>query len=190
MNGKENIINKILADADAKSKSIAEDAVKRAEALTAEAQAFAESERNALEGKIDVMRREKAANRLATAELDARKYVLRKKQDLIDLCYGKAYESLKKLSGKARSAFLENLIKEYAEEEETVIVSKADKELVTQKFLDGIGKKLKLSKDTHNGDGGIILVGEGYEKDLTLKRVVTYMRERTESKVAFALFGE
>ena len=190
MNGKENIINKILADADSKYKSIVEDAVKRAEALIADAESSAEQEKNALDGKIAVMRKEKASNRLATAELDARKYALRKKQDLIDLCYDRAYESLKKLPQKERLGFIENLIDEYAEEGETVMVSKADKELVTQKFLDGFNKKLKLCKDALKEEGGMVLIGEGYEKDLTLKRVVAYMRERTESKVAAVLFGE
>ena len=49
---------------------------------------------------------------------------------------------------------------------------------------------LTLDKNSHDGRGGIILIGKGYEKNLTLETVTGYLREQTESQVATALFGD
>lgn len=190
MNGKENIINKILADADAKCQEIVSSAEKQAAELDCEVKAFVASEESALESKVSALSQERLANRLATAELDARKYVLQQKQKLISACYDKAYQKIVKMNDKDKTAFLTKLIKAYAEKGETVYACKADKDIVTQKFLDGFNKKLTLGKSYIDADGGVVLEGEGYDKDLTLKRVIAYVREKTEAQVAAALFGE
>lgn len=190
MNGKENIINKILADADAKCAQIIDAAKAQALALNSDAKAYAESEKDALQKKVEVVFADKIANMQANAELDARKYVLLKKQKLISACYEKAYAGIVKMNAKQKTAFITILIKEHAENGETVYACKADKDVVTQAFLDGFNKKLTLAKSFLDEDGGIVLEGKGYDKDLTLKRVIAYAREKTEAQVAVALFGE
>ena len=94
------------------------------------------------------------------------------------------------MSNKEKEAFLTRLLKTYAEKGETVSVCKADKDVVTQKFLDGLNMNLVLGKTYIDADGGVVLAGKGYEKDLTIKSVLAYIREKTEGQVANALFGE
>lgn len=190
MNGKENIINKILSDADEKCARIVAKAEQTAAEMKSQAEAEVEAEKRALQVKAENLAAERIRNRVATAELDARKYKLNAKQQIISECYDKALQRLAALPAKEKQAFVLNLLKKYAETGETVIVAKQDKDVITQKLLDEANKKLILSKTYHEGLGGVILEGVGYEKDLTLSRIVNYLREQTEGKVAQALFGE
>ena len=190
MNGKENIINKILSDADEKCARIVAKAEQTATEMKSQAEAEAEVEKRALQVKAENLAAERIRNRVATAELDARKYKLKAKQQIISECYEHALQRLAALPAKEKQAFVLNLLQKYAETGETVIVAKQDKDVITQKLLDEANKKLTLSKTYHEGLGGVILEGVGYEKDLTLSRIVNYLREQTEGKVAQALFGE
>ena len=189
MNGKENIINKILSDADTKCQNILATANEQAQAILDAAKTSVERDRAELEVRIEATTVERIRNRVATAQLDGKKYRLNAKQRLIDKCYQLAYEQLVKLNDKERLNFVANLITKYAEDGETVFVCEKDGALVTQKFLDGFNKSLKLGKKYVVADGGIVLEGDGYEKDLTLSRVIAYVREQTEAKVAEALLG-
>lgn len=190
MNGKENIISKILSDADAKCGEILNTAKTQAEQIKANAEIAAEADKQALNTRIETLTAERVRNRVATAELDARKYKLYTKQQLISRCYDKALRYLADLPSREKQAFIAKLLKKYAENGETVCIAKADKDVITQKFLDTTGIKLTLDKKYHSEAGGVILLGAGYEKDLTLSRIVAHLREQTEGKVAGVLFGE
>lgn len=190
MNGKENIINKILADADNKCAEILATAEMQAQEISDLAKAFADAEEQSLNRRIEALSAERERNSIASADLDARKYKLREKQRLISACYDKALASLSKMSDKNKLDFIGKILKTYAEKGETVVVCKADKALVTQKFLDGFNLGLTLGKDTVDAAGGIVLCGAAYDKDLTLEKLVAYSREQTESRVAAVLFGD
>ena len=190
MNGKENIINKILADADLKCQEIVAQAQAQAEQITAIAKALSDAETQSVSKRLANISAERERNLKASALLEARKYKLGKKQQLISRCYDKAMNELKMLSAKDKEKFLAKLIQNYAENGETVLISKADKDVVTQKFLDSFGKKLVLGKTFAQIDGGLILQGNGYDKDLSLDKVLSVVRNDTEAAVAKALFGE
>ena len=190
MNGKENIINKILSDADTKCQSIMDEAKREAQSILDSADSAIFRDRAELDKRIDSATAERIRNRLATAELDGKKYRLNAKQKLIDKCYQLAYEQLLAQSDKERLALIGSLIDKYAEKGEIVYVAERDGKLVSQKYLDGFERGLTLGKRYIVADGGIVLEGQGYEKDLTLSRVISYARERTESRVAAELLGE
>ncbi len=189
MNGKENIINKILSDADARCQEILSQANASLRATLDRCDAQIEQEKETLSARIDEQSKERLKNRLSSAELEARKYKLAAKQRLIAECYNKAQDKLANALDKDKAAFITSLIKRFAEKGEAVRVSASDK-IVTDKFLEGFDMELKLDKKRHDGRGGIILIGKGYEKDLTLETVTGYLREQTESQVAAALFGD
>ena len=190
MNGKENIINKILSDADTKCQSILDSANAQAQQIIAAAEASIMSDKAELDARIEAAAAERIRKSVATAELDGKKYRLNAKQQLISRCYDLAYQQLSKLNDKERLAFVGTLLDKFAEQGETVYVTEKDGKLVTQKYLDGLNKGLKLGKKYVTADGGILLEGNGYEKDLTLGRVIAYAREQTEGKVAAALLGD
>lgn len=184
MNGKENIINKILSDADACCEQILSDAENSARETVQAATDAVAKDSQALEARIAANREERLRNVLANAELDAKKYRLQVKQQLVSRCYDEAYKSLASMNADDRLDFIGELITRYAEEGETVYVTSADAKQVTQLWLDGFEKRLKLGQKRLRADGGVVLEGDGYEKDLTLARVVQYLKEQTEAKVA------
>ena len=190
MNGKENIINKILTDSDARCNEILSAAETQAKAIIDEATEAVKRDRAALQQRIDVTVTERKRNRIANAELDAKKYRLQVKQQLISRSYEKAYDKLIKMSDEDRLDLIGTLIEKYAEKGETVYVTQADAKSVTQMWLNGFEKQLKLGKKYLKADGGIVLEGDGYEKDLTLNNVIRLTREQTESRVAAILLGE
>ena len=189
MNGKENIINKILSDADARCNEILSTAESQAKAIIDDANAAVARDRAALEERISSTSAERMRNRNSTAELDAKKYALNAKQRLISRCYDEAYAKLAKMSDSDRLDFIGTLIDKYAEKGETVYVTQQDGKAVTQLWLDGFDKGLKLGKKYVTADGGIVLEGDGYDKDLTLRRVIDYAREETVGRVAEVLIG-
>ena len=189
MNGKENIINKILSDADAKAADILSAAEAQAQAIVAEAEQAIVREKVALDERLRVASAERQRNRQATAELDAKKYALLRKQQLITRCYELAYDRLVQMSEEDRLALIGSLLEKHAEKGETVYITQADAKGVMQTWLNGFDKDLKLGKKYIKADGGVVLEGAGYEKDLTLKSVVKYLREQTEGKVAEMLLG-
>ena len=190
MNGKENIINKILADADNKCAEILANAEMEAQEIADAARKVAQAEEQSLSHRLDVLAVERQRNAIAGADLEARKYKLNQKQQLIATCYDKALQELVKLPAKQKLELIGKILKSYAEKGETVCVAKPDKDIVTQKFLDGLGLNLTLGKQTIDSVGGVVLVGATYDKDLTFEKLVAYSREQTEAKVAGVLFGE
>ena len=190
MNGKENIINKILSDADTKCQKILEQAKEQERVILQAAEASVAQDKKELDARIATITAERIRNSVATAELEGKKYRLNAKQQLISKCYDVAYEELLKQSDKERLALIGTLLDKYAEKGETVYVAEKDGKLVTQKYLDGFERGLKLGKKYIAADGGVVLEGAGYEKDLTLSRVIRYAREQTEGRVAAALLGE
>ncbi|MCH5153165.1 MAG: hypothetical protein J1F68_04330 [Clostridiales bacterium] len=189
MNGKENIINKILSDADARCADILSVAEAQAQAVIANAEQAIATDSVSLEQRLQSVAAERIRNRKATAELDAKKYTLNRKQQLISRCYELAYEKLIKMSDADRLDLIGSLIETHAETGETVYITQSDAKSVTQVWLNGFDKNLKLGKKYIKADGGIILEGDGYEKDLTLTSVIKYLREQTEGKVAELLLG-
>lgn len=190
MNGKENIINKILTESDAKCVKILSAAETQAQEIIAATEQAIASDRAAIDERLQVVTAERERNRKATAELDAKKYTLQRKQQLITRCYELAYERLTKMSEADRLDLIGSLLEKHAEKGETVYITQADAKGVTQVWLNGFDKDLKLGKKYIKADGGLVLEGVGYEKDLTLKSVIKYLREQTEGKVAELILGE
>ncbi len=189
MNGKENIINKILSDADCKCAEILTEAQSQAQEITESAKRAVEAEEKNLALRLERLSTESLRNGSASAQLSARKYKLLKKQQLVSACYEKVLTSLENMTADQKQDFIRKLLNDFAEDGETVFVADVDSKLVDQKFLNGTGKKLVLG-GTCRARGGVILQGDGYDKDLTLEKVVAYAREQTETAVAKALFGE
>ena len=188
MNGKENIIGRILNDADNKAAFILEEATNRAQSAKQAAEQAVESDKQALETRLVALRQERVRNALANAKLDARKYKLAGKQKLISSCYDKALATLKSLSAEQTANLVVKLLAMYAEDGERVDFATKDQGVVTESLLAKSGKKLTLG-NALDIDGGIFLVGNGYDKDLSLAKIVDYIKDSTESAVAAVLFG-
>lgn len=190
MNGKENIINKILGDAEAKCNEILAAAQAEAQSIAANAEIAADEEREALSQRAQSMAAEDVRNSLASAKLQAKKYRLQQMQQLIASCYQQALQHIVQLPLEKRKSLLARLLQTYAEQDDVVYICSADKDIVSQSFLDSFGKGLTLGDTFLCAQGGVLLVGKNYDKDLTLETLMDNCREKTETQVTAALFGE
>lgn len=190
MNGKSKIIERILSDADSKCAEISAAAQLRAEQTLADAETKIAQEKQALADRLEKQSQDLVKNKLANAALDARKYKLECKQNLIASCYDKALECLVKSTDAEYKKLISDLLNKFAEDGESVCIADKDAGVITQSFLDSVGKNLTLSANRINATGGIVIEGNGYDKDLTFEALVSYAKADTESTVAELLFGE
>ena len=190
MNGKSKIIERILTDADSKCAEISAAAQLRAEQTLADAEAKIAQEKQALNARLEKQAEDLVKNKLANAALDARKYKLECKQNLIASCYDKALDRLVKSTDAEYKKIISDLLNKFAEEGETVCIVEKDANVITQQLLDSVGKNLTLSSRRINAKGGIVIEGNGYDKDLTFEALVSYAKADTEATVAELLFGE
>lgn len=190
MNGKSKIIERILSDADSKCAEISAAAQLRAEQTLADAETKIAQEKQALADRLEKQSQDLVKNKLANAALDARKYKLECKQNLIASCYDKALECLVKSTDAEYKKLISDLLNKFAEDGESVCIADKDAGVITQSFLDSVGKNLTLSANRINAMGGIVIEGNGYDKDLTFEALVSYAKADTESTVAELLFGE
>jgi vacuolar-type H+-ATPase subunit E/Vma4 len=190
MNGKSKIIERILSDADSKCAEISAAAQLRAEQTLADAETKIAQEKQALADRLEKQSQDLVKNKLANAALDARKYKLECKQNLIASCYDKALECLVKSTDAEYKKLISDLLNKFAEDGESVCIADKDADVITQRFLDSVGKNLTLSANRINATGGIVIEGNGYDKDLTFEALVSYAKADTESTVAELLFGE
>lgn len=190
MNGKSKIIERILSDADSKCAEISAAAQLRAEQTLADAETKIAQEKQALADRLEKQSQDLVKNKLANAALDARKYKLECKQNLIASCYDKALECLVKSTDAEYKKLISDLLNKFAEDGESVCIADKDAGVITQSFLDSVGKNLTLSANRINATGGIVIEGNGYDKDLTFEALVSYAKADIESTVAELLFGE
>lgn len=187
MNGKENIINKILSDADETCSKIIAEAESQAAQTVQAARESAKREREESDARIEQTVAERRRNALANAELAAKRYLLEAKQRLVALCYDKAYNALVSMNAQDRLDLIGELLTKYAEDGETVYITQSDAQTVTEQWLRGFEKHLRLGNRYIRADGGVVLEGAGYEKDLTFASVMRYVKEQTEAVVATKL---
>ena len=190
MNGKSKIIERILSDADSKCAEISAAAQLRAEQTVAQADSKIAQEKQALTERLQNQAQDIVKNKLANAALDARRYKLECKQNLIASCYDKALERLVKSTDAEYKKIISDLLNKFAEDGESVCIADKDADVITQRFLDGVGKDLTLSDKRINATGGVVIEGNGYDKDLTFEALVSYAKADTEATVAELLFGE
>lgn len=136
------------------------------------------------EGKEFIQRKE------TLATLDANKYILGVKQEIVDGIYRRAIGRMNGMSESQYLAFLENLISRYAEEGDKVVFAQncpVEKEKLSS--LPSVkARGLSLSFDG-KFSGGIVLSGEKCDKELTFEAVCESVREETEAQLSKTLFG-
>ncbi len=194
MEGKELIIESILdsankfANALVKSSQNDKDAILDGVKLELEAKMQSDIQEATSQAELIVSRKQ------AVASLEASKIVLASKQKLIDSVYTMAKKRIQNMTDNIYRDFISGFIKQYAESGDTVIIAERDKKRVSKEYILELGQKmnivLQFSSDTHDGDGGVILSNNKYDKNLTLDAILKEVREMTESETVKKLFSK
>ena len=193
MEGKDAIINSIIATAESKAQAIVADAI-------AEKDSLLEMTRNRLEQReretlahAEEEARKTVERKVTLAELDRRKLLLKAKQALIDKVYDAAIAKTLNMTDNVYRDFIGGLVKRYADDGDEIMIAERDAKSLNYDWAESlgrsIGKDITLSRKYHSGRGGIILVGDKCDKNLTLDAAVKQLRPLCEGEIAAKLFG-
>ena len=190
MDGKQAIICKILDDANEKAQSIIFNANKNVDDKITDAEDFAKEYSTAQLSIAKKEAEEVIERRLIVADLDARKDLLSKKQQVISKVFDLAYAKLCSIDKKTYLDFVEKLVIEVAEDGDQVVLSKD--EVLSKGDIEGLkvfkDKKLIVSKERGDFIGGVMLFGKNADKNLTFKAILLEKRDILASKVSQILF--
>ena len=192
MKGTEKIIAHIEADAKAQADAI----LAEAEAKCADIKAKYEEEASRLysdricDGVKACQDQEDGALRIS--RMEARKSVLAVKQEMVEKSFDLALDKIVALSADRYVAFLAGLAKNAAVTgEEEVILNERDRAAVGEKLIQAInlgGAHMKLSDETRDIAGGLILRRGSIEANCSAELLVELSQSDLSAKVAEILF--
>lgn len=199
----ENIVSKIIKDAEEKAKTIIDEYRKEAEALSNKRKIELEKERAEIKKKIELEAENHKKRKLQMANLDARKEILLVNQNIINDFFKKLEEKFLSMSEKEYLSFLEKKLIQSIDEnnEYEFVAGKLYKESITQDFLDKINEKLKkeknltgvsirLSSETGEFKAGFILRTGKIQINNTIAYLIKELRENVDTTLKEILFKE
>lgn len=193
MNSKAGIIEKIIADGNAiVEKNLTEAKAKAESILNASKQTSADfalkSEKQAIVDGEEIIKRRKIV-----AKLDCNKVMLSKKKELVDDIFKEAISTLRKDKSKYIT-LISGMLERNADDGDSVVICEKDKDVITADLIAKVakkcGKKLSLSSEYGDFDGGFILENESFDKNLSLSLALADIRENIEGQVVEILFKE
>ena len=192
MKGTEKIIAHIEADAQAQADAVLGEARQRCEAIKARfddkaARLYSDRIREGVKACQD---QEDSALRLS--RMEARKSVLSVKQEMVEKSFDLAVQQIVALPEEKYTAFLANLVKKAGPAgDEEIILNAADRARVGEALLKAVnadGAKMKLSDETRDIKGGLILRRGSIETNCSVELLVELCRGELSAKLADVLF--
>lgn len=212
MNGIENIIARIEEDAQKEINEILARAQAEADAVSAKYAECAKIDAEAILEKGKKSAEDRTIRLQGVAGLEARKMLLKTKQEMIEISFREAEKKLNALSGEDYVETLARLaVTAVQTGNEEIILSASDREkygkdvvvrvnsLLNEdegiaRIITAAGKKLrgegiKLSNEVREISGGLVLKDGDLEVDASFKTIVNQMRDTLSGDVAAILFG-
>ena len=187
--GKEEIIKRILSDADAEVEEILATANAGADDIIAAATARAEKERAETEEECALRAKRISEGKAAEARLDSAKILLAEKRRVIDAIYERALTKLVALKERDSLKLLERLLLENAEEGDRIVLAENFAYEKGAKTLPVVkDRKLVFSTERANISGGCILQGKLSDKDLSYSALLAADKDEYQAEIALKLF--
>ncbi len=189
--GKEEIVARILSDAEAEGEETVRAAKARAEEILAAAEKQCEAERAETEREAEAQGMRIRDGKAAMARLDGAKLRLAERRRVIDAVYLRALAALLCLERHDAVSLAERLLRENAEEGDEIVFSADFPYCEEVARLSVVGeKKLTVSGERPDLGGGFLLRGKTADKDVTYPALLAADREAHQAEIARALFGE
>ena len=186
----EALVQRIISDAELRAEKIVSDAksffgsaVSRAEE---EAAALKQNAAVSCAAQCEVIKRARAT----LSAIETKKTFLTAKQAIVEKVFSRALEKLVAISAAEYLALIDKLVKNHAEKGDVVVLSEsAPVTALEVKALPSVEKlSLKVEK-TGKFEGGIVLSGKVFDKDLSFKALCEAEKEKIEAEIAKKLFG-
>lgn len=198
MSSSDIIIKRIEDEAKAEADAILAEAVQKAKAITDSAASETEALVDKIEKEAENQAQETRRRRLAVAEMEARKAALAQKQRIIDEAFDLALQDLAALPEAEIEALVTPMVLEAAEGGEELVVPAKDRVLYEKKLLKKLNGamakankpgNLRLSAESGNFVGGVVLASDTVEKNATFEAVLRSVREENQRAIAELLFS-
>lgn len=187
----ENIINRIIGDAEKKAQSFIDSQQEKADEITIEADKKIEAYRN--KGEDKASNTAKSMNDVADVivELEISKIELHKKRELIDKIFELALEKILKLpKAEYKKIILKNL--DDLRDGDVIILSEKEKGILLKKDIDEIAKKkgikVSLSSECNNNIAGIIIDRKSTVLDFNIETELENLKKEMESEILKGLY--
>ncbi len=195
MNASE-VINKIIADGEARAAEIAENGKKELASLNADYDSEIEkynqeSQRLAQKAADDARLRI-----LATARMDAAKAILAAKHRALDAVFDKAKQNLLAMDDDEYKKFISAMIKSSIETGDEVLVIGQNEKRIDDAFIKQVNRELGtgfqgnilLSSEREDISGGFILKRGDISVNVSIEVLMEIAREELETQIAVKLF--
>lgn len=187
--GKQEIIERILADAETEAAEILRSANVRAEEIISAANARADEQRAEAQAEANARAKRILDGKAASARLDSAKIMLAEKRRVMDEIYARALKKLLEMKERDTLNLLERLLSEYAEEGDEIVFAS------NFAYAKGVAalpvikeRKLKISSERAQISGGCILRGALSDKDLSYAALLNADKEEYQAEIAAKLF--
>ena len=187
MIGQQKIIDDILSSAKTTAAAMIEEATAEQEERLSEIRA--ELEKKQAEGlaKAQAEADSVYTGMVKLGDLEANKALLRAKQQCLSAVYDGVKQKILAAPDAEYLKILQTLIVKYASDGDEIIAAKRDSKRVTAAWVKKVGtaakRKLALSKETGDFEGGVVLRNGKFDRDLTVDAIVEELKERTVSDV-------
>lgn len=187
----ENIINRIIGDAEKKAQSFIDAQQEKADEIAIETDKKIEVYRN--RGEDRASNTAKAMNDVADVivELEISKIELHKKRDLINKIFDLALEKILKLpKTEYKKIALKDL--DALRDGDVVILSEKEKGIILKKDIDEIAKKkgikVSLSSECNSNIAGIIIDRKSTVLDFNIETELENLKKEMESEILKGLY--
>lgn len=189
----ENIISKIIHDAQTEADATLSAARKEAAEIVADAEKKAAALKADAEQRGREEKEKLTARRKSVADIDGRKILLEKKQQKLDACFAQAVEKVIGMEREAYLGFLVKVIKDTGVSGGELIFNEAEAEQTGPALLEKLRHELpesrfSLSEERRSIGGGFILKEGAVFINGTIEALVAEAREDLLPSVAALLF--
>ncbi len=192
MNGIENITKRISDEAERNAAQIIARAQEQARVICEEYRQKSEEIKNSLTERGEKSAKEREERLRGTHDLEARKAMLEKKQELISRAFDMAANKLESSEGDERAEILATLALRAANGGKgEIVLSAEDKAELGAKILEKCSenKNITISDETRELGGGLVFREGSAEVNCTFRTLVTELRDELSREVADILFG-
>lgn len=179
MTGLDNLVSKIIEQANSEAQNIIEEAKKEVLSIKAKAKVELDKEVKKLETKNEQNRNLTKEQLKSSAELKARNNKLATKQNVINSVFENVYEELKNMNDDEYVTFIKKHI-----------VNESSEIIVTKDKLDVCKKEVPQIKfsETRFVESGFIEATDEIENNYTFKSRISTIKEEVEGQLAKILF--
>ena len=193
MNGIDKVAARIVSDAQQEASAMKSEAEKRAAELKAAADRHAEELRQTYLAEGDAEAEKQYSLLVSAAETEAKKDLLRVKQDVLSEAFDRAVLYLRNLEKERYVKLLASLARKASETgSEEIILNPEDREKLGGALLEELkssGSRLTLSEETRPIVGGLILSQGRIEVNCALDTLADLHRSELAGEAARLLFG-